>query len=291
MEISVLLPTRHGGSLLEAAIASITSQRTSRRFEIRLVDSGSSAEERARLRRLGVHLEEIDPADFDHGLSRDRLAAGATGRILVFLNQDAIPVGENWLDRLTAPLLESSPPAAVQGSIREFEPAEAAAAGIRRFFWDSCGPRFYFTRESVRWVGRHRGIGFSTVHCAMLRSAWEELPFGKAEILEDKKWQMAAMKRGWRIEVVADAVVRHTHDYNVRSLLRRCVSEGFGWRLVGERYRLRDAIHDLLVQAPWREWRSALRNEQLETWGEIWFPLLRPLALWWGNCWAKRVLH
>lgn len=291
VDVSVLIPTRAGGALLAAVIDAVTGQASERPFELILVDSGSPAGEIARLRQAGARVEVIDPREFDHGRTRDRLAALARGQVLVFLNQDAIPVGNDWLDRLTGPLFTAAPPAAVQGAIREFEPLEAARAGLRRFYWDSCGPRFYFTRESVGWIARHGGIGFSTVHCALLRSAWEELPFGSAAILEDKKWQTAAAARGWRIAVASDALVRHTHDYGLRALARRCASEGFGWRLVGERYRLRDALADLFFRAPWREWRQALREERLETPAERWFPLLRPLALWWGNRWSRRVLH
>lgn len=291
VDISVLIPTRAGGALLEELVRALVTQQSRRPFELILVDSGSPPEEIARLRQSGARVETLDPREFDHGRTRDRLAALARGQVLVFLNQDAIPVGSDWLERLTGPLFAAEPPVAVQGAIREFEPEEAARAGLRRFFWDSCGPRFYFTRESVGWIARHGGLGFSTVHCALLRSAWEQLPFGAAAILEDKKWQQAAASRGWRIGVVPDAVVRHTHDYGLRSLLRRCASEGFGWRLVGERYRLRDAVADLVLRAPWKEWRRALRDERLETPAERWFPLLRPLALWWGNRWSRRVLH
>jgi rhamnosyltransferase len=293
IDISVVIPTRRGGALLERVARRVLEQRTERSFELLLVDSGSGEDELDRLAALGARIERIEPDSFDHGATRDHGARLARGRILVFLNQDALPVGEKWLDGLTAPFEGPTPPAAVQGAIREFPEEELARDGRRRFAWDSGGPRFYFTRESRGWIGRHGGIGFSTVHCALLRQAWERIPFGTAAILEDKRWQQRASAAGLAlVEVEAErALVWHSHDYDLRALVRRCVSEGFGWRGLGERYRLTTALSDALGAEVWREWRQARRRGALHGPAELLFPVVRPLALWWGNRWARRVLH
>ena len=291
LEISIVVPTRAGGELLSRLVGAVRAQATARTFEILLVDSGSPRAELERLAAAGARIESIAPGAFDHGLTRDHGARLARGGVLVFLNQDALPVGERWLDGLVAPLFAPDPPAAVQGAIREFPDEELARLGRRRFYWDSGGPRFYFTRESLGWIERYGGIGFSTVHCALRRDAWERLPFGPAPILEDKLWQKAAAARGWRIAAREphEALVWHTHDYDLRALRRRAVSEGFGWRRVGERYRLRTAIADAANRSVWREWREARRSGRLESAAERLFPLVRPAFLWWGNRWARGV--
>lgn len=286
---TVVVPTRSGGALLRRLVRNLTDGQTLRPLEVLLVDSGSEASELALLETLGARIVRFPERTFDHGLARDVGASEARGEVLAFLNQDALPCDEQWLERLAAPFGGPAPPAAVQGGIREWEAPEAV--GLRRFYWDSCGPRFYFTTESVSWIERHGGIGFSTVNCALARSAWEALPFGRAPILEDKRWQRAAAARGWSIASAPRAAVWHTHDYDLRALARRCVSEGFGWRGVDERYPLRQALSDLVRRAPWREWAVARRSERGLRPAELLFPALRPLALWWGNRWAGRVLH
>ena len=290
-EISIIVPTRRGGELLLRVVRRVREQSSARPFELLLVDSGSTAEELDRLAAAGARIESVAPESFDHGATRDHGAALAAGDVLVFLNQDALPADERWLERLTAPLFGASAPAAVQGGIVEFPPETLAAAGRRRFFWDSCGPRFYFTRESEGWIARHGGIGFSTLNCAIRREVWRELPFGAAPILEDKRWQRAAAARGLAIVARPEAAVLHTHDYDLRALLRRCASEGFGWRGVGERYRFATALRDALQGRVWREWAAGLRSGRLRRPAEVAFPLARPLALWWGNRWARRVRH
>ena len=289
--ISVLLPTRRGGALLERVVDAVLGQRGTPPFEVLLVDSGSPAAELERLARPGVRIESVAPAEFDHGLTRDRAAELARGELLVYLNQDALPVDEGWLARLTAPFAAPDPPAAVQGGIRELPPELLAELGLRRFFWDSCGPRFYFTRESRDWIAAHGGIGFSTVNAAFRRAILRELPFGAAPILEDKKWQAAAHARGLRIVEAPEAAVFHTHDYRLGALLRRCASEGFGWRGVGARYPLRSALADLATARVWRDWAGGLARGALRRPAELLFPVARPLALWWGNRWSRRVHH
>lgn len=290
VEITVVIPTRCGGELLHQVVARVLEQKCARRFELVLVDSGSPEAELARLEAEGASVVRIRGDEFDHGATRDLGARHGGGVALVFINQDALPVGEGWLEGLTEPLFSSDPPAAVQGSIAEFPPEELERAGRIRFFWGTGGQDFYFTSESEEWIARSGGIGFSTVHCALRRDAWECLPFGRAPIMEDKKWQQMALTAGLRIDAVAAerALVWHSHQYDLRSLWKRCVSEGFGWRTIGVDYSLRAALADLCTRRIWRAWWRGLRSGGMRRTPELLFPVLRPLAVWWGNRWGRR---
>lgn len=283
--VSVILPTRNGGPKLEASLRAILSQEIDVPFEVLCIDSASNPLDLERMRAFPVHIEPIPAASFNHGLTRDLGARLARGRVLVFLNQDAVPVDRLWLHRLVAPLLRPGRFSAVQGGIREVPEQEEV------FYWHSCGPRFYFTSESEEWIGRHGGIGFSTVNAAMRREVWEALPFGWAPILEDKKWQAAASERGLEILDLPEAAVFHSHTYDLRTLWRRVASEGYGWRLLGVRYSLSHLIRDLRHHETWHRWLEGLREGQMESLAERLFPWVRPLALYWGNRWSRGVQH
>ena len=275
-EASIVIPSKNGGHLFALALECLFAQRTPWPFEVVVVDSGSNAESLSILRRFPVRLHAIAPADFNHGRTRDLGASLARGDYLVFINQDAVPCSEDWLARLLEPLRTSSAYAAVQGGIREF-PDHA------RFFWESCGPRFYFTRESERWIPRYGGIGFSTVNAAIRRTAWEICPFGEAVMMEDKQWQRAACARGLSIAHQPEAAVYHTHNYDLPGLIRRCQQEGFGWRLVGETYSLPDMLRDTISSAKYRELWRGLREGRVRTAAELLFPVLRPWLVFRGN--------
>jgi rhamnosyltransferase len=269
--------------VLERCLAAVRGQATSRRVEVICVDSGSGEADLAAMARYGARVIGIDRSQFDHGLTRDLGAAASLGRVLVFLNQDAVPRDSDWLERLIAPLFTDPGCVGVQGGILEVpDPGQ-------RFYWHSCGDRFYFTRETRRWLERYCGLGFSTVNAAIRRDAWERYPFGKAPIMEDKKWQQAVVGAGFTIAVVNEAGVHHTHDYDLGSLLRRCRSEGIGWRLIGERYSLSDLLADLVRPGVVAELARGVVRGEVRSSAELLFPFLRPLALYRGNRWGGQV--
>ena len=285
VDISVVIPTYNGGERLHNCLNAISHQQTARSVELICVDSGSPAKDVATMEQFGAQVISIRKSEFDHGLTRDLGARSANGDVLVFLNQDAIPATEDWLSSLTEPLLAGPDYAAVQGAIQELpETAD-------RFYWDSCGERFYFTRESERWIARFFGIGFSTVNAAIRRDAWAEIPFGPAPIMEDKLWQRRAVERGASILYQEDAIVFHSHDYNLGELVRRCQSEGFGWSFLGENYSLLDMTKDMMQPGIYADLGRGLRQRRVRSAAELFFPLLRPLALYWGNHWSRGVKH
>jgi glycosyltransferase involved in cell wall biosynthesis len=283
---SVIIPTYLGGPMLERCLSALADQDTDRPFEVVCIDSGSTDDDLTMMADFGARVWSIENALFNHGRTRDLGAELTYGEVLVFLNQDAIPADELWLTHLTSPLFGESPPAAVQGEMRDFEPA---GAPVRPFFWDTCGPRFYFTREMRRWMERYPGPSFSTVCAAIRRSVWRQIPFGWAPFMEDKKWQRMALEDGHMIVKATDAVVFHSHDYTMRSVFSRCRSEGSGWRFLGERYTLSDAAVDLWAPTMWSDLVAGLvhRRGRLRL-SEILYPFLRPPTVWLGNLLVQR---
>ena len=283
VDVSVVIPTLGGGELLGRCLQAVRSQATEKSVEILCVDSGSPPADLAMMASHGARIVSIERAQFDHGLTRDLGAAQSRGAVLVFLNQDAVPGDPGWLDALTLPLYAGDGCVAVQGAILEVPEFE------RRFYWDSCGDRFYFTRETRRWMERYAGLGFSTVNAAIRRDAWERYPFGRAAIMEDKKWQRTVTAAGHEIGVAPKAFVFHTHDYDLGSLTRRCESEGFGWRTLGESYSLGDMLKDMLRPVVYADLARGIASGRVRTAAELFFPIVRPVVLYRGNRWSRGV--
>ncbi len=101
--------------------------------------------------------------------------------------------------------------------------------------------------------------------------------------MEDKKWQREVTGMGYEIVDRPDAAVFHTHDYTLRSLVRRCRSEGFGWRSLGVNYSLWDAVRDMLKPGMYVTLLKGVVRVRVRTSAELLFPWVRPLNLWWGN--------
>ncbi len=274
MDVSIIIPTYNGGELLRRTLVAIYSQKTDRRFEVIIIDSCSKPETTAIFADFPVRVHQIPQKTFNHGATRDLGAGMATGEFLIFINQDAEPGNDQWLDGMVAPFADPQV-LAVQGGIREREDME-------RFFWDSCGERFYFTSESKNWIKRYHNMGFSTVNCAIRRSVWEHHPFGRMDISEDKGFQRQIHHKGWEI-VYSEAFVYHTHNYNFKQIWRRCQDEGYGWRLVDENYTLWQAIRDSFLWHNYKTLFQGIREGKVKQFSEVIYPFLRPTWVYIGN--------
>jgi len=287
-EVSVIIAAGREATQLERLAERVFAQRCRWRFELLCLDSGAPTSGLRMLREAGARVIPIGPGTLDFGLVRDFGAGEASGEVLVFLDPEALPLDEKWLERLVAPLFEKVPPAAVQGGI--FDRALDEDGARPGFYWGSSGRRFNFTRESREWVEAFEGVDFSTVNAAIRRAVWRRIPFGSSGVLEGRKWQAEISRHGWRIHQVPEAAVAYNRDFDVESLWLRCAAEGAGCRMLGRRYRLRDAIADVADAPAWREPASGATAALAQSLAARLFPVLRPLALWWGNSRAARGL-
>lgn len=275
MDVSIIIPTYNGGQLLGKTLTAIFNQQTTKAFEVVVVDSGSRSDTLKILGEFPLQLYQIPNSEFNHGSTRDLAISYAQAELVILINQDATPGTSSWLDLMVQPLLDRPEVLAVQGGIRERDDME-------RFFWESCGDRFYFTSESRNWITRYHNIGFSTVNCALRRSVWQQHPFGHIPIFEDKAWQRQIHQQGHEI-VYSEGFVYHTHNYTFNQLWRRCEDEGFGWRLVGESYSWQQALRDTLRLKNYQELLRGIRDRQIKQWSEIVYPFLRPYWVYKGN--------
>lgn len=282
MDVSIVIPTCNGGELLQRTLRAVFSQHTDKSYEVILIDSGSSPEQIKKIEEYPVKLFSISRSEFNHGLTRDLGASKSKGDFLIFINQDAEPANDQWLDLMVQPIIDSENVAAAQGRISERK-------GSDRYFWGSCGRRFYFTSESGRWIKRYHGIGFSTVNCAIRRSVWEKNPFGKMDIMEDKNFQRQVHIKGNEI-VYADGCVYHSHNYTYYQLKKRCQDEGYGWRLVGENYSLARAFRDYFVVRNYLLLIFGLATFRIRKLSELAYPFMRPCWVYKGNHFNKSLL-
>lgn len=280
MDVSIILPTYNGGELLRRTLKAIYAQQTSKSYELIIIDSGSRPDTMQVLQEFPIKLIEIDNREFNHGLTRDLGAEKSTGEFLIFINQDAEPGDSNWLDLMVQPLIENPAIAAVQGGIRERN-------DMQRFFWDSCGLTFYFTSEAKKWLDQHHNMGLSTINCTIRRSVWQQHLFGKMDIFEDLGFQKRVHLQGHEIVYVDDSFVYHTHDYNFNQLRRRCIDEGYGWRLVGENYTLKACLKDMLILENYKKLLRGLRDRKVRQLSEIAFPFCRPIWVYFGNHYSQ----
>ena len=274
------LPRRRG--VLRRALAAVFAQETSRSFEVIALDSGSTDGTLEALTQWPVRVIAVDRDHFDWGRLRHRLFSESRGKVVINLSQDAVPAADNWLERLVAPLEDDGVGVSCGSSIPDPDRA------YPQFAWERNG-YFYFTREIRKFVARH-GKGLSFANTAVRRSVWEALGIDPQATGEDFGFQMKLRAAGVDIAFPEDAPVLHHHHYTLRGLYRRCRNEGLALRQMDCAYTMRDCCADLLSPKKHVQWLREIRHGRLRTPAEWVFPVARPLAVYMGSRFARKMV-
>ena len=271
---SVVFLTKNGGAVFREALGAVLSQKTGFDFEVVVVDSGSTDGTLEFLKKQPVKLHSIPPESFNFGETRDLGFSLGQGEILITLSQDAVPEGTNWLQSLCKPFNDPTV-AAVQGKEKPWTDRNI-------FFWNK-SRLFYFTREIRRWYKLYQHIGMSFVNCAVRKAVWETNRLGRVEMSEDKVFQKMLATKGLQVLVANNAVVWHSHLYDRKSLIKRCMNEGMGLRKVGVIYSRYDMLLDMFHPMVWVALLYGLLTLQIRSSAELLFPFIRPISIYRGN--------
>ena len=198
-EISIIIPTKNGEKTAKTCLNAIAAQETDRTFEILIIDSGSTDKTVEIAKTFNkIKLLQILPEEFGHGKTRNYGAKHAVGKYLVFLNQDAIPYNNNWLEMLISGLEKDS---------------SNAAAFSKHIPNEDC--YLYMKRDL------NKPMLFSTVSAAIRRDIWEKYNFDdKITIAEDLEWARKIFKAGFKVNFVPESMVLHSHNYSFIDLFR-----------------------------------------------------------------------
>jgi GT2 family glycosyltransferase len=240
--VSLVLPLKNQERDVRELLPLVLAQRASARLEIVAVDSGSRDGTVAALTEMGATVVAIDPADFDHGLTRNLAAEHAGGEVLVFLSGRSRPADENWLAPLLSVLDEDPHAAGVCSRVLPRPGADPLTArdGERELSASSQRTRRAIENwESYRTLPaqeRRVLLNFHTVGAALRRDVFEQIQFRSVATLgEDLLWAREALEAGWSLWHEPASVVHHSHDYTLRELFERNVDDGVANREINER--------------------------------------------------------
>lgn len=155
-----------------------------------------------------------DPRDYNPGRILNQAVATVGGELVVFLNSDATPEREDWLERLIAPLSDPNV-GAVFGR-------QTARPDCRSLFRKDTERAYGDGREASRWVHF-----FSMANSAARREVLERFAFEtRIQYSEDIEWSYRLRQAGFTIRYVAEAAAMHSHNYTLRQAFKRQFGEG-----------------------------------------------------------------
>lgn len=247
---SVIILTKNGERYLRSLLDGLLTQNMAKQVEIILIDSGSSDDTlRIVANYPEVRLHEIPAKEFGHGRTRNLGAKMARGEFLVYIPQDATPVGEDWLRRLLQPF--SDP--AVAGVYSRQLPRQDANA-MEAFFLGEIYP------SSPARGKLCEGDQLTLLHCffstasgAIRAALWKTHPFREDVVVsEDQAWASEVMQAGHTIIYEPASCVLHSHQLSIMGVFRRNFDAGYSiWQIYDGRtgISLRTALGRLAREA------------------------------------------
>jgi hypothetical protein len=152
ISVSAVIPTYNAGSELGPLVRKLLAQKGLKSVEVVIVDSGSTDGTAEFSVELGCKLVKITQTEFSHSYSRNVGADASIGDLLVFMVQDAYPIGEYWLFGLARCLFRPQVKEAQLSAVSCAEYPRAAS----ELFYDSLSKRHY---EFIGCSGKDR-VGY-----------------------------------------------------------------------------------------------------------------------------------
>lgn len=222
--VSIIILTKNGEKYFRSLLDGLYCQKKIERTEIIVIDSGSADGTLKIASEYAVTLAQIPPEEFGHGRTRNLGARLARGEFLMYLPQDATPVGSDWLNALLLPFGDP----AVAGVYCRQVPRSDASAMEKCFLLDT-----YSQQYRVKTLGRTEDISlaqcfFSTVGGVIRASLWRDHPFREDVIMsEDQAWSKEVMCSGHSIVYQPAAELLHSHQYGIVDIFRRNFDSGY----------------------------------------------------------------
>jgi rhamnosyltransferase len=224
--VSLIIPTLNGGAYLEPLLTKLEGQTVS--CDILLVDSSSTDDTLAIAEAHEVKVFNIEPADFNHGATRNLAVRRSSAEVIVFMSQDALPEDDHCIENLIRPLEAPEIAACYAKHVPRGDayPTEKFARGFN--YGDT---PMLKSKASVSELGI-KAFFFSNV-CSAVRRREFEMVGGFPEdvvMFEDMLFAASLLEKGYLIRYTPEARVIHSHNLGLAQQFKRYFDAGASFK-------------------------------------------------------------
>jgi rhamnosyltransferase len=224
--ISIVIPTKNGEHTIKKCLTGL-AQQTYKKVEVIVVDSGSSDKTITIASKFSfVRIYQIEPSEFNHGLTRNFGISKAAGEYVVMTVQDAYPTDEHWLERMLYHFKDLEVIGVCGQQVVPHDLNKNPHDWFRPFTKPI--PRVvHFTDlsdiDSFSPQELRDACGWDNVNAMYKKSALKEFPFSEVSFGEDMAWAKSVVLSGKKIIYDYNCRVYHyhhgTYDYAYKRTL------------------------------------------------------------------------
>jgi rhamnosyltransferase len=221
--VSIVMRSFNEGWALCQTLPALRAQ-AHENWELIVIDSGSTD---GSCELIGAarpaHFIQIKPHEYHPSRVLNQGMRLARSELVVFLNADATPQGNDWLGLLVQPLLHPLTAAVFGRQIPRPDCSAVFAHDYERCFGEH--------RDSQRW-----DHFFSMVSSGLRKDIWAKRGFREEmQYSEDDEYTRWCRAQGYGVVYVPESVVMHSHNYTPRQAYQRSFGEARALAAVWER--------------------------------------------------------
>lgn len=273
MKVSIVIRSKNEERFIGQVLEQIFSQDFREPFEVLVLDSGSADQTLQIVSRFPVRLYQTDPKAFTFGRALNYGASLAAGDNVVYLSAHCVPVNDQWLAKLIAPLEDET----VVATFGRQEPV----MGVNLI--EELELSAVFPQDPDR---PPMSI-FSNANCAIRRWVIEKYPFDEGiPASEDFLWRKL-LPEEMRSVYVPTASVYHSHPLSLRYWAGRFRINGecvqYLDRRLGIRYSWGSPKDNFRKLS--KNWRAMVSREIRYVWSQgrpsmvFWIPIFETVRI------------
>ncbi len=250
IELTICNPIFNGEVYLNKQFESIFSQKVNFEYKLLYTDSGSTDKSVEIIKKWqktkgNIELIQIDNKDYGHGKTRNFLANRVDTKFTLFIVQDCLPKTDDWLQKMYDSLeledkmitvfsrhqaWKSSHPVKKRYIKKTFDDYVKNIKGLKSYKEKNYTHYFTNLSDVTDW---DKVTALSNVAAIYRTKELQEIGFKDLYFAEDKDFMKRAIQDGYYIGFQDDAIVYHSHDYNLLGTFQRTFDEWQGIKKQG----------------------------------------------------------